>query len=408
MEGFCGTSKKLLIWSGFWFEGNTVKSVQKFKCFMSFSLAFTFVMLPELYFIYQERNDMLKVSGCISEALTNLLTLTKMIIVYRNRDKLRTLFNDMRETWQGMEITDEIQRIKCASMKRVDVLSRGFAYTYLSLAANFMLNPLITQIIASYVEKQSISLAELPNPIKISFPFEIRRKIIDFSTIYAGVFFGEMITLAILMGFDTLSICLMNFCGDLFKILAQCLRTIHIELASSNVDDDVVNSLQSWTEQKAQEMIRKLKEIIRRHNQFIGFSHRLEEILNLMMLAQYMSSTFMFCIVGFQLTILLKTPYDFSILMTYCICLYCQLFMFSWFGSYLTTSSHDVSLAAYEWEWFAAPNNIKKEIILIILRSHRPVGVTAAKFYYISIESFAKALSSAVSYFTLLQTIYEE
>ncbi|GAB0089805.1 Odorant receptor [Sergentomyia squamirostris] len=127
-----------------------------------------------------------------------------------------------------------------------------------------------------------------------------------------------------------------------------------------------------------------------------------------MMLAQYLASTFMFCIVGFQLSILLKTPYDFCILLTYCGCLGTQLFLFSWFGSYLTTSSFDVSLTAYECGWYDAPVQFQKELIFIIQRSHRTLGITASKFYYISIESFAKALSSAMSYFTLLNSLYGE
>ena len=84
-----------------------------------------------------------------------------------------------------------------------------------------------------------------------------------------------------------------------------------------------------------------------------------------------------------------------------------QLFTFSWFGSKLMEQCAMVAESAYNCDWYNKPIAFQKSMCLIMIRAQRPSGITAAKFYFISLESFSMVLSSSLSYFTLLQTIYE-
>ncbi|GAB0092958.1 hypothetical protein DMENIID0001_080100 [Sergentomyia squamirostris] len=399
MEDFCKTNKKLLNWSGFWFEGDSVKNHQKLRCFFCLSITFVLLLCPEFYCIYQNRNDPLEISRVISEVLTTSLSFIKMIIFLVNQDKIRKLFNEMKQAWGEIEVSDvEVQEIKKKSMKRAEFVSKGFAYPCLASVTNFIFSPLVVYFVISYFKTQSIQWEKGPMPIRLCHPIS-RSNVADFSimfTISTIVMYVAMITL---MGFDTYSVALMNFSGDFFNILKICLKNLHNKYLLTSKDE--------WSVEDTENINNELKEIITRHNQLIDFSHRLEEIINIIMLAQYLASTFMFCVVGFQLSILQENPNDLWILGTYCFFLCFQLYMFSWFGSYLTTSSFEVGMAAYDCGWLNAPPELQKHIILIIQRSQRPLGVTASKFYYISIESFAKALSSAISYFTLLHSLYE-
>ncbi|GAB0089803.1 Odorant receptor [Sergentomyia squamirostris] len=399
MDNICETNKKLLNWSGFWFEGDSVKYHQTLRIIVCFLAAIVLVVSPEMFCIYQNRKNLMEVTRVTSECLTNTLCTIKMIVVYRNREKLRQLFNEMQTEWN----ISAVAAVKEKSMNRAEFISKGFGYSYLFFATNFMINPLITEIITSHVKNETLSLKQMPFPIKLEFPFDSRRDVTTYTAIFSITFAAILVCQIILMGFDTLFIALMNHCGDFFKILGVNLK----EIQNNNLQPDS-ESDQVGSDMDAQKYLNNLKVIVHKHNKYIDFTYRLEEILNLVMLAQYLASTFMFCIVGFQLSILLKTPYDFCILLTYCGCLGTQLFLFSWFGSYLTTSSFDVSLTAYECGWYDAPVQFQKEIIFIIQRSHRPLGITASKFYYISVESFANTVSAAMSYFTLLHSLYEE
>ncbi len=66
-----------------------------------------------------------------------------------------------------------------------------------------------------------------------------------------------------------------------------------------------------------------------------------------------------------------------------------------------------MAASAYNIDWNKKPQNIKKAIILIIMRSQKPVGITAAKFYYINLQTFASVLSTSLSYFMLLRKVMD-
>lgn len=86
----------------------------------------------------------------------------------------------------------------------------------------------------------------------------------------------------------------------------------------------------------------------------------------------------------------MQNLYQFFRIATYCLCLIMQLLTFSYFGSKLMDESEFVAVAAYDCDWYDKPVIFQKSISLIIMRSQRPSGVSAAKFYLISLESFSK------------------
>ncbi|KAI4479671.1 hypothetical protein M0802_014361 [Mischocyttarus mexicanus] len=75
-------------------------------------------------------------------------------------------------------------------------------------------------------------------------------------------------------------------------------------------------------------------------------------------------------------------------------------------GNKLIDESEAVGYAAYESEWYH--NNMGRTLQTIIQRCRIPCKITAAKFYNMSLESFAKVLSTSFSYLTVLQASNEE
>lgn len=48
---------------------------------------------------------------------------------------------------------------------------------------------------------------------------------------------------------------------------------------------------------------------------------------------------------------------------------------------------------------------IQKYLILIILRSQQPIGITAGKFYHINFKSFSESSRTIFRYFAVLRTV---
>lgn len=57
-----------------------------------------------------------------------------------------------------------------------------------------------------------------------------------------------------------------------------------------------------------------------------------------------------------------------------------------------------------------SPTNkeFRQNLAIMIMCSQRPVKITALKFSTLSLQSFTAILSTSMSYFTLLQTVYDE
>lgn len=58
--------------------------------------------------------------------------------------------------------------------------------------------------------------------------------------------------------------------------------------------------------------------------------------------------------------------------------------------------------------YLPANKQFRQNLQIMILCSQRPVKITAFKFSTLSLQSFTAILSTSMSYFTLLQTVYNE
>lgn len=74
-----------------------------------------------------------------------------------------------------------------------------------------------------------------------------------------------------------------------------------------------------------------------------------------------------------------------------------QLYIFCWASEQIKFEAGTIADAAYNIQWYSCPIAIQKTNKLIMVRAQKPVGVTAAKFYMISLQTF-QAVSSKLAY----------
>ncbi|XP_015177210.1 PREDICTED: odorant receptor 13a-like [Polistes dominula] len=150
----------------------------------------------------------------------------------------------------------------------------------------------------------------------------------------------------------------------------------------------------------------ELSECVKSHQEAITFADTLENVINILVLGQFIISTGLVCFAGFQITAMIE---DKARLIKYTCFLnsaILELFLFSYSGNELIDESEAIGYAAYESEWYN--NNLGLTLKTIIMRCRIPCKITAAKFYNMSLESFAKVLSTSFSYLTVLQATNEE
>uniref|UniRef100_A0A1B0FMI2 Odorant receptor n=1 Tax=Glossina morsitans morsitans TaxID=37546 RepID=A0A1B0FMI2_GLOMM len=267
---------------------------------------------------------------------------------------------------------------------------------------------------------------EKPFPYKMLFPYDAhngwRYAFTYVFTSYAGI-----CVVTTLFAEDSIFGFFITYTCGKFRILHQRIDNIisdSIEVTSTRQND---NNVQRIFE-------KKLNEIAYDHNKLIEFSNRLEHFFNPILLVNFLISSVLICMVGFQLVTGQEMFIgDYVKFIVYISSSLSQLYILCWNGDDLIQHSTETAKHLYGCNWEGTTLNIRnakkfpkwhraeefhltsihptnkefrQNLQIMILCSQRPVKITALKFSILSLQSFTAILSTSMSYFTLLQTVY--
>ncbi|XP_033203407.1 odorant receptor 13a-like [Bombus vancouverensis nearcticus] len=150
------------------------------------------------------------------------------------------------------------------------------------------------------------------------------------------------------------------------------------------------------------------KKYIQQHQALIAYCRKLESVFNLPVLAQVLAFSLVMCLDGYQILMPgapTRTRFIFSFQLIACLC---QLLMFTYSCDCIMQESTSVALAVYKGPWSFLPATesgmmMRKDLILVTIRSGVPCCITGYGFFVVSLETYTRVLSTAVSYFTLLR-----
>ncbi|XP_014226438.1 odorant receptor 13a-like [Trichogramma pretiosum] len=146
----------------------------------------------------------------------------------------------------------------------------------------------------------------------------------------------------------------------------------------------------------------QVKRCVRHHQDCIKFADDVEDSINILVLGQFVMSTCLLCLAGFQFTTMLRDRGRCMKYLSFLQAATTNLFLYSIAAQALQTESLEVAEAIFRSKWIGSCSSY--EIRMIIMRSRKACKITAGKFYELSLESFLKVLSSSFSYFTVLFT----
>ncbi|XP_017766927.1 PREDICTED: odorant receptor 30a-like [Eufriesea mexicana] len=203
--------------------------------------------------------------------------------------------------------------------------------------------------------------------------------------------------------FDNL-LCILNLhVASQFRILQHRLRYL-----DDAVKDQMIDRKDAKLSGYAIECNMKLKGCVRHHQTLTNYCKNLDNIFTMMVLGQILFFAAVICLVGFQLFLVDTHPSrKFSLVLNFVGTL-CQLLMFTYSCDDLIQQSLDVGDAIFAGPWANLPMDkvgieVRKNLIFIIVRANRVCFLTAGGFFPVSLETCTAALSTAMSYFTLLK-----
>nr|XP_034179569.1 odorant receptor 13a-like [Osmia lignaria] len=375
---------------GFWLAAN--RSEQRLRDVTLFYTMFAilFALWIQTVDFYHSREDF---GACLYNAC-NILSLTvpmfKILVLLVHKKKFFNLITYFERNFLHANY-DKYEASVLASCKRQCTF---FICIFIFFTEITVMSYIGTPIIANIGKNESER--ELPFNMWVNLPVTMTPYFEIFFTVEALCVYH--IGLAYFCFDNILCILSLHLAGQ-FKILQYRLSSKYIVTLEKNSEKNCSKLLN--------DSYGTFKGCIRQHQTLIAFCNQLEEVFSLIVLVQVMAFSLLICLDGFQM-LLADLPFRRLIFFFHFMATTCQLLMFSYSCDRIIRESMKLAPAVYSGPWLLFPisengQKIKKDLIMVIMRSNVPCCLTGSGFFMVSLETYTKVLTTAASYFTLLQ-----
>ncbi|XP_059056343.1 odorant receptor 4-like [Achroia grisella] len=296
--------------------------------------------------------------------------------------QLSAMHPEADEGLPSIDLDETETKIVKITVKYLNLVILLLFYVSTSVIVAFSLMPAIMMAYSYYKNGETEFL--YPYPVKYFFNHATKER---WPFVYAHHVWSTVLVGSFVFGSDTLFYALCAYIQMHFKLLCH-----HFE---------------NMTTESAGDTRRQLAEYVVRHQELIKLVDQVEVLYSKSTLFNLITSSILICLSGFNITTLADT----SVGILFSIFLYMNLSQISllcFFGDLIMTSSTALTTAAYNSTWYDTHEDIKKCVLLVIVRTQKPCKLTAAKFADVNMNAFTTILSRSWSYFALLRTVYKE
>ncbi|XP_015610241.1 odorant receptor 13a isoform X2 [Cephus cinctus] len=208
------------------------------------------------------------------------------------------------------------------------------------------------------------------------------------------------------IGVDTIGPVLILTVSGHMKIIQNRIMSLGSSEEFENFKNDKVKRISDYEISHFQYFGKSFEACVKYHQTVLKLCKDIEKVTNKAFLVQLITSTYSISAIGFKMNDSDKSKYVTQIVLSLV-----QLFLCNWPPDVLQNEilihfkSQAVAYAAYFMPWYRCSRDVKKSTEIIIMRGQRVVRLTAGNFVDLSLETFIRMVSSALSFFTLLRSI---
>ncbi|KAH8418469.1 hypothetical protein KR009_004708 [Drosophila setifemur] len=148
-----------------------------------------------------------------------------------------------------------------------------------------------------------------------------------------------------------------------------------------------------------------LQAVVAYHQRLLLLCQDINDIFGVSLLSNFVSSSFIICFVGFQMTVGGEID-NLVMLVLFLFCAMLQVFMITTHAQRLLDASEHIGQAVYNHDWFHADLRYRKMLVLIVKRAQEPSRLKATIFLNVSLVTVADLLQLSYKFFALLRTMY--
>ncbi|XP_017066795.1 odorant receptor 13a [Drosophila eugracilis] len=346
-------------------------------------------------FLLKNLSDIIITTENCCTTFMGVLNFVRLIHLRLNQRKFRDLIEHFSyEIW----ITDHSKNAVAANCRKRMITFSIMTALLSCLIIMYCVLPLVEIFFGPELDPQ-----DKPFPYKMVFPYNPQNSWLRYVLTYMFTSYAGVCVVTTLFAEDTiLGFFITYTCGQ-FQLLHE-----RIEKILKGTNAETAENIQ----------LERLKCIVQKHNNIIRFAKSLEDFFNPILLANLMISSVLICMVGFQI-ITGKNMFigDYVKFIIYISSALSQLYVLCENGDALIKQSTLTAQVLYECQWEGSDRvksysykstskRVRNQIWFMILCSQQPVRITAFKFSTLSLQSFTAILSTSISYFTLLRSVY--
>ncbi|XP_066603781.1 odorant receptor 13a-like [Prorops nasuta] len=149
---------------------------------------------------------------------------------------------------------------------------------------------------------------------------------------------------------------------------------------------------------------------VRKHEYLNWFAKCMEDSFNICFLVQIMFSTLLMCFQYFSVFNTISRSGDRPMnevifMVTYIVGNMLFIFVYCYMGELLIVASGGVRSAVLESNWYELTPKNMKMLMFILLRSKKPLKLTAGKFSVLSVETYSNVVKTAAGYMSVMMGI---
>ncbi|XP_071643013.1 odorant receptor 13a-like isoform X1 [Temnothorax longispinosus] len=342
--------------------------------------------------LHLNSEDISQLMDGLSATLSYSLLFVKLIVFWTKQRKsiLPRIFNDVLTSiatdWK--ECGDDLY-----SMSSVANLSHRFSNLIIGLHSTAVLFYGIGVVALRSNDVADAADRELF--LKMELPFESGTSPI-YEVVMTTQFLHQMTAATVIGVLSALLVTLVLHAGGQIDILRERLLEIFSKEKKSTISMITIGSL------------------IRRHQNIIIFTEKIESLYSYIALAQFVSNTLVICCLGLIIVNSIGADQGSSMLvrsLLFYVVINLEAFIFCFAGEYLSMKSKTIGDAAYESLWYDLSPSENRILLFLIMRSQKQLTITVGRFTNLSLQQFAnqrylsQIMKSSASYVSVLHAL---
>nr|AXM05183.1 odorant receptor [Campoletis chlorideae] len=347
------------------------------------------IVLPKVIKMVEYWGNFNNMINCCAVLGLHVVSIIKFIISTLNARKAKELAIRIEKNWetQGSDIKESIMREYAVRGRYITVIYAIMLFSALGLYLGLPLVPFLMDAIKPLNQsRQLIYLYET-------------EYFVDQDEYYFIILIHYYMTMpfsvGMIVGYDTMfGVYVQHACG-IFSILSSQLERIGV----SHHDN---REIQRNSDKRRDDAYEKIVACIKIHQSVLEFIRLLESMTCVCFFFSIGLCMIMITMTGFMVVTHLDEPDIAFRFGAFALGEVVHMFFLCWQGQLLIDHSEQIFFKVYNVSWYNISLRAKKLLILIMMQSSVPCTMTAGKMFVMSLQNFALALKTSMSYFTVL------